>query len=169
MLRVAWRMVLLSSCIAGVVATNIGNAASSEGALKLRVVPSDARRGKADRVDVLVFLENTDPTMSWTLIPRLIIGSGAVQGYPEPQLAFHITAPNGRQLEPAASNGRGKRVPPSTCDFTSLSPGALVGRRVSLTQPPLGFAFTERGRYLVKATLVSRAGDWLNEGCQAPR
>jgi hypothetical protein len=155
------RTVLLSLCLAAAVATNKGNADTSESGLKLRVLPSDSRQAKADQVEVLVFLENTDPTVSWTLIPRLIVGSGHLQRYPEPQLAVRVTAPSGRQLEVAASNEPAKRVPPSTCDFTSLAPGAFVGRRVPLTQPPLGFAFTERGKYVVKATLVSRASDWL--------
>jgi len=158
-------VLLLSFGVGSVSVSDAGSAAILQAGLKVRVLPTEGRYSRADRVEVLVLLENVDVD-SWTLIPRIVVAAEDSGLYPEPYLAVRVTDPTGRELSPRLSTELSKRVPPSACDFAHLGPSAIIGRRLSLTQPPFGFVFGEHGRYLIRATLTSRAGDWLKHADQ---
>jgi hypothetical protein len=134
----------------------------SQQSIKLTVLPGERRYSKNAPVEILVLLENTDPALSWTLIPRLVTAAEDSHLYPEPYLTIRVTGPRGSILpQRRPIDVLTKRLPPSTCDFASLGPSALVGVRLSLAAPPYGLVLSEAGRYKLNAALESRAGAWL--------
>src|SRR5262245_1263579 len=113
--------------------------------LKLTVSPTEHRFAKGRPIELLVLLENTDAVHSWTLIPTLVAGSEDSDLYPEPYFTVRLIGPDGRPLQAIPVGVQARRVPPSTCEFATLGPSAVLGLRLSLSEPPFAFSFAESG------------------------
>jgi len=154
------KSVSLGACIALLVqrpAPTLGQVVSG---VTLTISPVREHQS-SQRVEILVLLENSDPTLSWTLVPRIVMAPGRPLKEPFPQLLVVVRDPQGRELESHFNLEPDLRRAMTTCDFSSLAPLTSIGRRVDLTKPPFSFVFGEPGTYVVHAKVLSVAKDWL--------
>jgi hypothetical protein len=126
------------------------------------IEPSKPSYASGEPIELIARIENHESELPWVFLPLIVPDTG--ESWPDLQLSVEVFDATGRKLRPHTLTAPVvKRVVPSPCDFLSLQPRALFGKRVSLSSGPFAYAFDDKGRYRIEARLRSAGRAWLQE------